>query len=107
MKAYTISSSWSAMSVARGAIGSWRRSPGSSDVDSCSPGGWPALISALQGMLIRRPTPSLALPVQVTGDTARFSELGAGRGVSPGPGSVLCLAGAPAAAAAAHDLNHP
>src|ERR1700686_2678915 len=107
MKAYTISSSWSAMSVARGAIGSWRRSPGSSDGDSCSPGVWPALISALQGMLIRRPTPSLALPVQVTGDTARFSELGAGRGVSPGPAWLLCVSGEPAAAAAPQHITDP
>src|ERR1700694_2897019 len=47
MKAYTSSSSSRAMSVARGAIGSWRTSPASADPAAGSSDGRSAVISPL------------------------------------------------------------
>src|ERR1700692_2903631 len=92
------------MSVARGAIGSWSTSPDSFDGDSCSPGGWLALIWACQGILLRPPTPFLALPLQVTGDPDRPRRFRRGPGcfsparvlVAMRVGEASCGGGAPA-----------
>src|SRR6202158_3616301 len=95
MNAYTSSSSLSAMSVARGAIGSWSTSPASSDPTDCSSGGRPVLTLS-------------ALPLQVTGEAEGSSPLSdwndkGGRGTAPAP-LCACLstrAGAAASRAAA------
>src|ERR1700681_1920358 len=115
MNAYTISSSPRAMSVARGAIGSWSRSPDSSGAACWSRGGGPELTDGQAQDANDCPTrfrpgstPLSALPPQVTGTRTGFSPLGAGagRGTCPRPGDLrLRVSRKPSAAAAPQQVT--